>query len=125
MARYLSVMKKYEPGYVSSQLAMQGWQSAALLAAGVTAAGTDVTRQNVIQATNRITNFTAGGLTALVNWATAHTTQSFPVCPSFVRVKGDKFLPVLGQGHQVFICFSQNMNLKDPVLAAPPGTPGT
>ncbi len=126
MAHYLSVMKQYEPGYVSSQLAMQGWQSAALLAAGVAAAGTDVTRQNVIQATNRITNFTAGGLTSLVNWTTAHTTQSFPNCPSFVRVKGDQFLPALGQGHQVFICFNQNTNLKSPVLAPPPpGTPGT
>ncbi len=126
LERYLSVMRRYEPSYVNSQLAMQGWQSAALLDAGVSAAGTDVTQQNVIQATNRITNFTAGGLTALVNWTTAHTTQSFPICPSFVRVKGDQFLPALGQGHQVFICFNQNTNLKNPVLATPPpGTPGT
>jgi ABC-type branched-subunit amino acid transport system substrate-binding protein len=125
MERYLSVMRRYEPKYVNSQLAMQGWQSAALLAAGVTNSGANVTQHNVIEATNRITNFTAGGLTALVNWSTAHTTQSFPICPSFVQVKGDKFLPALGQGHQVFICFDQNVSLKNPVLASPPpGTPG-
>ena len=40
LERYLSVMKTYEPGHVTDQLAMQGWQSAALLAAGIKAAGT-------------------------------------------------------------------------------------
>lgn len=125
MERYLSIMRRYEPAYVSSQLAMQGWQSAALLAAGVRAAGTDVTQSNVIQATNRITDFTADGLTAGVNWTTAHTTQSFPICPSFVQVRGGQFLPALGHGHQVFICFGQNVDLKNPMLTTPPpGTPG-
>lgn len=126
MERYLSVMKKYAPNDVNNQLAMQGWQSAALLAAGVESAGTNVTQQSVIQATNRITNFTAGGITAVVNWSAAHTTQTFPVCPSFVQVQGSQFLPALGQGHQVFICFNQHENLKNPTLATPPaGTPGT
>jgi branched-chain amino acid transport system substrate-binding protein len=126
MQQYLATMKKYEPSYVTNQLAMQGWQSAALLAAGVERAGTNVTQHNVIQQTNTITNFTAGGLTALVNWSNAHTTQTFPVCPSFVQVKGDQFVPALGQGHQVFICFNQRVDLKNPVLATPPpGTPGT
>ncbi len=125
MERYLSIMRRYEPAYVNSQLAMQGWQSAALLAAGVRAAGTDVTQSNVIQATNRITDFTADGLTAGVNWTTAHTTPSFPICPSFVQVRGGQFLPALGHGHQVFICFGQNVDLKNPMLTTPPpGTPG-
>jgi hypothetical protein len=105
---------------------MQGWQSAALLAAGIKAAGSHLTPQNVIAQTNRITNFTAGGITSVVNWAQAHTTQSFPICPSFVQVRGDKFVPVVSQGHQVFICFNQATNLKDPIpVAPPPGTPGT
>jgi ABC-type branched-subunit amino acid transport system substrate-binding protein len=126
MEHYLSAMRKYEPNYVTNQLAMQGWQSAALLAAGVARAGANVTRQNVIQQTNGITNFTAGGITALVNWTTAHNTQSFPICPSFVQVKGNQFLPALGQGRQVFICFNEKVDLKNPVLATPPpGTPGT
>jgi branched-chain amino acid transport system substrate-binding protein len=125
MDQYLSTMKAYEPGSVTDQLSMQGWQSAALLAAGIKAAGKDLTQQNVIKQTNRITDFTAGGITAIVNWASAHTTQTFPVCPSFVQVKGKQFLPVVSQGHQVFICFSQTTNLKDPVpVAPPPGTPG-
>ncbi len=126
MEHYLAAMRKYEPNYVTNQLAMQGWQSAALLAAGVARADTKVTQQNVIQQTNTITDFTAGGLTSVVDWTNAHTVQTFPNCPSFVQVKGNQFLPALGQGHQVFICFNQKVDLKDPVPVAPPaGTPGT
>ena len=39
MENYLSEMKIYEPSYVTDQLATQGWMSAALLAAGIRAAG--------------------------------------------------------------------------------------
>jgi ABC-type branched-subunit amino acid transport system substrate-binding protein len=125
LQRYLSVMKAYEPDHVNDQLSMQGWQSAALLVAGIKAAASDTTQQNVIDQTNRITDFTAGGITAVVDWSHAHTTQTFPVCPSFVQVRGDKFTPVVRQGHQVFICFPKSVNLLDPVpVAAPPGTPG-
>jgi branched-chain amino acid transport system substrate-binding protein len=126
LQRYLSAMRTYEPAYVTSQLAMQGWQSAALFAAGVKLAGANLTEQNVIAQTNRITNFTAGGITALVDWTHVHTTQTFPICPSFVVVQGGKFVPTLGQGHQVFLCFNEKVNLKDPRPVVPPsGTPGT
>ena len=125
LERYLSVMKTYEPAHVTDQLSMQGWQSAALLAAGIEAAGDHPTQQNVIDQTNRITDFTAGGITAVVDWTNAHTTQTFPVCPSFVQVKGNNFDPVVRKGHQVFICFGKEVSLLDPVpVAAPPGTPG-
>ena len=124
LEQYLSVMKTYEPHHVTDQLSMQGWQSAALLAAGIKAAGSHPTQQNVIDQTNRITDFTAGGITALVNWTNAHTTQTFPVCPSFVQVKGNNFDPVVRKGHQVFICFGKSVNLLDPVpVDAPPEHP--
>ncbi len=126
LERYLATMRRYEPTYALNQLAMQGWQSAALLAAGVGKAGTNLTQQNVIAQTNRIADFTAGGLTSVVDWRSAHTTQTFPNCPSFVQVKGGQFVPALGSGHQVFICFGQKVDLKNPTLATPPpGTPGT
>jgi ABC-type branched-subunit amino acid transport system substrate-binding protein len=126
MENYLSAMKIYEPSYVTDQLATQGWLSAALLAAGIKAAGSDLTQQNVIAQTNRITDFTAGGLTAVTDWSSAHTTQDFPICPSFVVVSGDRFVPVVSQGHQVFICFDRKTNLKNPIpVAPPPGTPGS
>jgi branched-chain amino acid transport system substrate-binding protein len=126
MEQYLSTMKTYEPADVTNQLSMQGWQSAALLAAGIKAAGGDLTQQNVIAQTNRIAGFTAGGTTAIVDWTHAHTTPSFPTCPSFVQVKGEQFVPVVNTGHQVFICFAQATNLENPIpVTPPPGTPGT
>ena len=119
MEQYLTVMRKYEPSDVTNQLAMQGWQSAALFTEGLKLAGSNPTPQAVIAPTNRLTGFTAGGVSAPVNWTTAHTTQSFPICPSFVQVKGAKFVPVTSTGHQVFICFGQHTNLKDPVPVTP------
>ena len=126
MHQYLTTMKKDEPSYVTNQLAMQGWQSAALFVQGLKLAGPHPTPQTVIADTNRLTDFTAGGVSAPVNWTTAHTTQSFPLCSSFVQVKGTSFEPVTPTGHQVFICFGQHTDLKDPVpVAPPPSTPGT
>lgn len=126
MEQYLSTMKTYAPAYVTDQLAMQGWQSAALLVAGIKAAGADLTQANVVAQTNKITDFTAGGVTAPVNWTTAHSTQHFPICPSFVEVSGTHFNPVVSQGHQVFLCFGPSTNLKDPATVSPPaGLPGT
>jgi hypothetical protein len=125
MATYLTTMKKYQPAFVTNQLAMQGWQSAALLAAGVKAAGANLTQKNLVAQTNRITDFTAGGTTAAVDWTKAHTTQAFPICPSFVLVKGEHFVPVVAHGHQVFICFAKRVHLLDPTPVPPPtGTPG-
>ncbi len=125
MEHYLAVMKKYQPGYVTSQLAMQGWQSAALLVAGLEAAKNNLTQANVIAQTNRITDFTAGGTTAVVNWSESHTTATYPTCPSFVQVAGSRFVPLVSSGHQVFICFDKTTSLTDPVPVPPPaGTPG-
>ena len=126
MQTYLSAMKKYEPKFVNSDLAVQGWQSAALLAAGVAKAGSNVTPQNIIAQTNLITNFTAGGISAVTDWTKVHTTQTFPTCSAFVKVKGSQFVPIAITGHQVFVCFNKNVKVKNPVpVAAPAGTPGT
>ena len=122
LATYLSAMEKYTPKYVYDEVAIQGWQSAALFAAGVKAAGADLTQANVITQTNKITNFTAGGLIATVNWTNSHTRASPPSCSAFIQVQGTTFVPVLGQGHQVFLCFDPSV--KKPVPVAPPaGTP--
>ena len=47
---YLTQMKKYEPKYVSDEIAIEGWESAALFVQGVKLAGNDLTRKNVIRA---------------------------------------------------------------------------
>ena len=59
---YLTQMEKYEPKYVEDEVAIQGWESAALFAEGVKLAGNNLTQANVIAQTNKLTSFTANGL---------------------------------------------------------------
>ena len=125
LASYLRAMKKYEPKYVYDEVAVQGWESAALFVAGVRAAGSDLTQHNVIAQTNKLTAFTAYGLTAPVNWAkSGHTGHTYPDCTAFIQARGDKFVSVFGPGHQVFLCFDNSPKIPEPVTP-PPGTPGT
>lgn len=131
MAQYIQTMNQYAPNDTYSDLALQGWQSAALLVQGITnagKAGLPLTQANVINEINKLTDFTAGGVTNVVNWTTAHDTtqQTFPTCSAYVKVSGTKFVPAVAKAPQTFICFNKSVNLQDPALATPPaGTPGT
>jgi ABC-type branched-subunit amino acid transport system substrate-binding protein len=121
---YLSVMKKYEPKYAEDEEAIQGWESASLFATGVKLAGKNLTQANVIAQTNKLTAFTAGGVTTPTNWATAgHSGNAPPYCGAFIQVKGDAYVPALNRGKSVFVCFG-SINPKQPVLSTlPAGTP--
>jgi branched-chain amino acid transport system substrate-binding protein len=123
--QYIATMKKYAPSLVYSQEALQGYQSAALLAAGIKAAGANLTQANVISQTNKLTNFNSGGTGTTANWKFVHSSNTYPGCSAFVQVKGTTFVPALGKGSQVFVCFNKVVNLKNPATApAPAGTPG-
>ena len=65
---YVTEMKKYEPAYVDDEIAIQGWESAALFVQGVKMAGNNLTQANVIKEDNTLTAFTADGLQSPVNW---------------------------------------------------------
>jgi branched-chain amino acid transport system substrate-binding protein len=128
MDQYLAAMNKYSPANTYSLLALQGWESAALLVQGIRMAGNNLTQANVINQINTLTNFTAGGVSAVVDWTKLHTvTQtSFPGCSAFVKVAGTKFVPAVAKAPQTIVCFAKDVSLKNPVLATPPaGTPGT
>ena len=122
---YLTAMNKYEPKYALDEVAMQGWESASLFAAGVKAAGSNLTQANVVAQTNKLTAFNAGGLTAPVNWAAAgHSGHAPPYCGAYIQVKGDKYVPALNTSKKsVFVCFGSINPKKGPVLPLPPGTP--
>lgn len=121
---YLQQMKKYEPKYVYNELAAQGWESAALFVQGVRMAGNDLTWANVIKQTNSLTSFTAGGLTAPVNWAVGgHQGHAPPYCVAYVEAKGTQFVPVLNHGDNVFNCFHSASTKANPVFPVPTGTP--
>src|SRR6204780_3680049 len=120
---YLQQMKKYEPKYVYNELAIQGWESAALFVQGVKAAGNDLTWATVIKKTNSITQFTAGGLTTPVNWAVGgHSGHAPPYCVAYIVARGTKFVPTLNTGQNVFNCFRSASTRANPVFPVPPGT---
>ena len=124
MQTYIAAMNKYEPAYTYNGVSVLGWESAALIAAGVKAAGTNVTQASVISATNKITGFTAAGLSAPVDWTKDHVGYTLPSCNAFVQVQGTKYVPVFGKGKQVFVCLGPSVT--NPVPVTPPkGTPGT
>lgn len=121
---YVTQMKKYEPNYVNDELAIQGWESAALFVQGVRMAGSNLTQANVIKADNSLTSFTAGGLTAPTNWKNAgHAGHAPPYCSAYIKVVGNKYVPTLNKGKNVFVCFESISPKKDPVYPLPPGTP--
>jgi ABC-type branched-subunit amino acid transport system substrate-binding protein len=122
LALYLKEMNKYEPKYAQDEVAIQGWESAALFAAGVKAAGNNLTQANVIAQTNKLTAFTAGGLTVPTNWTTAHTGHAPPYCGAYIQVKGNKYVTALNKGKSVFVCFG-SINPKKGPIPLPAGTP--
>jgi ABC-type branched-subunit amino acid transport system substrate-binding protein len=123
MQTYISAMKKYEPADVYNDVALQGWQSAALIVAGIKAAGSNLTQASVVSATNKLTNFTASGISAPVDWTKLHTGVTWPSCSAYLQVSQKKFVPVFGKGKQVFVCVPNNVKNPQPVTP-PAGTPG-
>jgi len=121
---YLTEMKRYEPNYVEDEVAIQGWESAALFVEGVRLAGKNLTQAAVIEKTNSLTAFTAGGLTTPVNWVDGgHSGHAPPYCAAFIRAVGVKYVPVLNSGKNVFNCFDSISARKGPVFPLPAGMP--
>jgi branched-chain amino acid transport system substrate-binding protein len=122
---YLKTMNKYEPADTYSEVALQGWVSAALFVAGLRAAGPHPTQAAVVKAINRIPAFTAAGLTTPVDWQDGHTVVTSPGCQAFVETVGDTFKVVFNHGTKIFVCFpvGKTADLNAPVTA-PAGTPG-
>jgi branched-chain amino acid transport system substrate-binding protein len=123
---YLSVMKKYEPKYVTDEVAIQGWESAALFVQGVRMAGNNLTQANVIKQTNTLTDFNAGGLTTPTNWKNAgHSGHAPPYCASYIQARGTRYVPVLNTSKNgVFVCFASTSGKNpQPIKKLPPGTP--
>lgn len=121
---FQAAMKKYQPQYVGDELAIQGWMAASLLVAGIKAAGSNLTQQAVINADNKLTAFSADGMTTTVNWTVSHSGITYPNCAAYTKLQGTKQAVQFTSGHQVFLCFNKGLNNPQPVKA-PAGTPGT
>ena len=93
--------------------AIQGWLGADLAVTGILAAGPTFDRASVIAATNKITDYTAGGIVPPVDWTKAHNApkpgEATRYCMSVLTVKGGK-LELLGEKTKPFSCFQLPMD---------------
>jgi branched-chain amino acid transport system substrate-binding protein len=121
---YFAQMTKYEPQYKTDEIALQGWESAYLFVQGLKMAGKNPTQASVIAADNSLTAYTSGGLEAPVNWKDAgHKGNAPPYYVAYIKVSGDKYVPALNKGNNVFNAFQSINPKKGPVFPLPPGTP--
>ena len=110
-------------GAEPTELAMTGWINATTAVEGLLAAGPDFDRQKVIDATNRLTADTAGGLVNPINWTQAHNppTQDEPAsggwaqeCLAAVQVVDGTFKTIADPATP-FLCWSNaNRDWSEP-----------
>ncbi len=109
MDRFIAALKRYQPSTEPGEAALSGWQSADLFVAGLKKIGRDVTRTRLIAAINRLTDYTADGIDAPIDWRVAHRAGWPPYnCGVFVQVQSVRFVPVYGTAgtpSSVFSCF--------------------
>ena len=97
-------MKKYEPNYVDDEIAIQGWESAALFVQGVKMAGNNLTQANVIKEDNSLT--VLHGRRADAPGQLEGRRPHRPCAAVLQRLHqgvGDKYVPALNKGKNVFI----------------------
>ncbi|MGB9112449.1 MAG: ABC transporter substrate-binding protein [Acidimicrobiales bacterium] len=106
MDDFIAALKQYEPNSAPSEAALAGWQSADLFVEGLKKVGRDVTRSRLVAALNKLSDYTADGIDAPIDWQSAHAAVTPPYnCGAFVQVQGARFVPVYGTPPSVFSCF--------------------
>lgn len=126
--QYLTELAKYDPGELPGEASLAGWVNAATFVAGLKMLGRDVTRTRLIAAVNSLTDFTADGIVAPIDWRVEHTSEGPIDCNVLVRAENGKFVPVYGSSSTVFKCFEhpQPADATHVVVIPPPaGVPGT
>jgi ABC-type branched-subunit amino acid transport system substrate-binding protein len=111
LADYQKWMKK--AGRTLSEPAMVGWIDADLFYQGLKAAGPSFDRQKVVDATNEMTAYTAGGLSQPIDWSRQHvapteddlaTNGPAQDCTSIVKVHDGAF-QVVGDKAKPWLCW--------------------
>lgn len=105
-------------GGTASENSVYGWLNADLFVRGLKAAGCDFTRQKVVDAVNQMTNYTADGFIAPVDWTKAH--QQASGCFTWVKIVNSKFKPMFGQPGKPFLCIPPGATS---IPANPPAVP--
>ncbi|MCU1457630.1 MAG: ABC-type branched-chain amino acid transport system periplasmic component-like protein [Actinomycetia bacterium] len=103
---YLAQMKANK--YPTSELSLVGWLNGMLFTQALKDAGPNFTQQKVIDAVNKMSNWTAQGILAPVDytqWPRTNLRPGGKSCVSTVQVKNGKFVPVFGKPGKPFACF--------------------
>ena len=95
-------------GGPQTENALAGWANADLLYQGLKAAGPDFTRQKVIDAINQMTNYTAGGIYAPIDWTIAHKQDPAEGCVVLSKIHNGTFVPSFGTADKPFTCLQAN-----------------
>jgi len=124
-----AALARFAPGTAPSGTALAGWVSADLFTQGLRAIGNDVTRTALVRAINRLTAYTADGAYPPVNWKVSHDGTDGLDCTTYVRARGDHFVPVFTTPASVYSCYDQTGSAHLPTqtvttLPLQPGVPG-
>ena len=113
-----------ETGGEPSDLSLAGWINADLAFQGLLAAGPEFDRAAVLAATNRIDDFTAGGITMPVDWTNGHLPQTEderlgPLeCSSLLRIVDGAF-DMVAPEDEPFLCWdNQDRSWAEPTPTA-------
>jgi ABC-type branched-subunit amino acid transport system substrate-binding protein len=120
MQQYLDAME--ERDQTPSEQSLAGWLNAALLVAGIEAAGSDFTQESVIKAINNTTDFTADGIVPPQDWTKVHEADSAnDGCTAIIQVQNGEFVPIFGEPGKPFVCFENDQVAKTgpPDLSSP------
>jgi ABC-type branched-subunit amino acid transport system substrate-binding protein len=108
---YLTWME--HEGDTPNELTTYGWINAAMFVQGLKAAGPNFTQQKVVDAINKNTADTAGGMIPPIDWTTQHTETRPPVgCAALVKVEKKKFVPAFVPKGKVYVCFPRDATLS-------------
>ena len=113
VAEYQKWLKKQ--GVTPNEYTTYGWINAAMLLEGLKGAGPNFTQKKVVDALNKLTNDTAGGLLDGIDWTTQHVETRTPEsCAAYVKVVDSKFVPVFVPKGKPFLCFKQDQGVNVP-----------
>jgi ABC-type branched-subunit amino acid transport system substrate-binding protein len=115
MQEFVTAMQRHH--VAPDEQALSGWLGAELLVAGLRAAGPDPTRQSVVDAVNKMTDVTAGGILPGLDWSAGGHGPGRTACAAYVEAVGGKYAARFGQPGKPFVCFPQ---LPDPATLDAP-----
>ncbi len=108
MTEFLKAMKARKLNPTENLLV--GWVSVGLLAKGIEDSGKNFTQKSVVDAINKMTDWSSDGMIAPVNWQHEHgPAQPGDIgCFAYILAKDGKFTPAYGQPGKPLVCFPSN-----------------